>query len=216
MIISRRGSMYKNQISGIYRIINTLDNKFYIGNSVNIYSRWGLHKHLLNNNKHGSIKLQRAWNKYGEQNFRFEIIELCDPVRDTLIFLEQKYLDLKPAYNTCYFASSTLGFRHSEESKKKMSDFRKTQKGKHHHTEETKQMMSERQTGRFVSEQTKDKFRKPMIMLDILTDEVIREFKSMGEAGLFVGNYNRRVEIKKAAQGKRKTAYGYKWKYKVI
>ena len=49
------------------------------------------HYCLLCKNEHHNSHLQNAWNKYGEGNFIFEIIELCD-IRDQFV-LEQKYLD---------------------------------------------------------------------------------------------------------------------------
>ena len=82
---------------GIYRIRNLINGKCYYGSSKNINKRWYRHKYDLRNNKHGNILLQRAWNKNGENNFIFEIIEEC--LLDELLIIEQKYLDLKPEYN---------------------------------------------------------------------------------------------------------------------
>lgn len=65
--------------SGIYKII-CINNKFYIGSSVNIGVRLKDHVRLLKRNKHQNKYLQNSWNKYGEKNFRFEIIE---NIRDT-------------------------------------------------------------------------------------------------------------------------------------
>lgn len=65
--------------------------------------RWRRHKCGLRNNKHENIILQRAWNKYGEENFIFEIIQTCDEER--LLMYEQKYLDLKSKYNVGTTAS---------------------------------------------------------------------------------------------------------------
>lgn len=62
------------QQSGIYKII-CINNKFYIGSSVNIGGRLKDHVRLLKRNKHQNKYLQNSWNKYGEKNFRFEIIE---------------------------------------------------------------------------------------------------------------------------------------------
>lgn len=88
--------MKKEVISGIYKITNKINNKPYIGSSNNIERRWRQHISLLNNNKHHSIKLQRAWNKYGQDNFEFEIIEECDV--EKLLYLEQFYIDKYKAY----------------------------------------------------------------------------------------------------------------------
>ena len=63
-------------ISGIYKITCRPTGKFYIGSSVDIETRWRGHKSRLSRNIHANIYLQRAWNKYGENNFKFETIEI--------------------------------------------------------------------------------------------------------------------------------------------
>jgi NUMOD1 domain len=66
--------------------------------------------------------MERALLKYGFSNFSLEILEYCNS-EDTLK-REQYYLDfLKPEYNIVGIAGSTLGYKHSEESLKKMRDF---------------------------------------------------------------------------------------------
>lgn len=72
--------IYQN--SGIYEIINKVNGHKYIGQSRNIYQRINEHKSLLKNQKHlykngEPTLLQRAWNKYGEENFEFKILQLC-------------------------------------------------------------------------------------------------------------------------------------------
>ena len=61
--------------SGIYKILNIINNKIYIGSAVNIDRRWSEHKSLLTNNKHHSKYLQNSFNKYGTENFLFEVVE---------------------------------------------------------------------------------------------------------------------------------------------
>ena len=68
-----------NKICGVYKITNTVNNKFYVGSSKDIYNRWYQHRKLLDNGMHGNIHLQNAWDKYGGENFKFEIIEECVP-----------------------------------------------------------------------------------------------------------------------------------------
>ena len=68
----------KGHISGVYKIICLPTGKIYIGSSVNIFDRWTIHKSGLRNNKHYNPHLQKAWNKYKENNFNFEIIEKVD------------------------------------------------------------------------------------------------------------------------------------------
>jgi len=70
--------MKRKKICGIYIIKNNINNKIYIGQSIDIHKRWANHKNELKRNKHVNIHLQRAWNKYGEENFNFNILEKCN------------------------------------------------------------------------------------------------------------------------------------------
>jgi len=83
------------KISGVYQIKCLINNKIYIGSSVNIYQRCKNHKWNLNKNRHHSIHLQNCWNKYGESNFEFKILLICD--KHNNLFYEQRFID---AYNT--------------------------------------------------------------------------------------------------------------------
>ena len=68
------------KICGVYKITNTVNGKFYVGSSKDIYNRWYQHESSLNDGVHGNAHLQKAWNKYGgKYNFKFEIIEECEP-----------------------------------------------------------------------------------------------------------------------------------------
>ena len=108
---------------GIYRIDSKVKPKrFYIGSSVNIPHRWTEHKSTLVNNKHRSIQLQRHVNKYGMEDLIFSIITGCD--EKDLVSVEQFYLEAyRPYFNTALFACSGMrGRKHSEVSRKKMSE----------------------------------------------------------------------------------------------
>lgn len=84
--------------SGIYCILNLLNQKKYIGSSKNIYDRLVNHKMMLKNNNHHNNYLQNSWNKYKSNNFIYIILEECDI--NKLIEREQFYIDnLKPEYN---------------------------------------------------------------------------------------------------------------------
>lgn len=112
-----KGYMGKQVNSGIYCIRNIVNNKVYIGSTKNINSRKSRHFKDLNKNKHHSIKLQRAFNKYGEDNFKFEIIEYVEDINN-LISREQYYIDKFKShtlgYNICPNASSALGYKHPD------------------------------------------------------------------------------------------------------
>jgi len=86
-------------ISGIYKITNIINNKYYIGSSSNIKKRWKIHRYHANKGDHHSIHFQRAWSKYGKDNFIFEIIEELDNDHDLLLEVEQKYLDELTPWN---------------------------------------------------------------------------------------------------------------------
>ena len=106
--------------SGIYEILNTVDGKRYIGSAVNIAARWRGHKSKLRNGDHHGPKLQRAWNKHGSETFQFRVLLLCS--RDNLILYEQLSMAaLRPEYNTCQVAGSTLGVKQTIETRQKLS-----------------------------------------------------------------------------------------------
>lgn len=77
---------------GVYKITCLSNDKIYIGSSRNISRRFCHHKNSLRKEKHHNHYLQEDWNKYGEENFKFEILEECK--EDERYDLEQKYLDL--------------------------------------------------------------------------------------------------------------------------
>jgi len=82
-------------VSGIYKITNMKNKKIYIGSSLYIRIRCIHHKNELNLNRHYNKHLQRAWNKYGEKNFKFSIVEKTTKRKTTLenreTFWIQKY-----------------------------------------------------------------------------------------------------------------------------
>lgn len=55
---------------------------------------------------------------------------------------------------------------------------------------------------------------KSVYMLDKDTEKIIKKFNSLADAGRFLGrNANHMSHIAQQINGKRKTAYGYKWRY---
>ena len=85
-------------VSGIYKITNILNDKFYIGSSVNLYGRNRSHYNSLKHGTHSNQKLQFAANKYGLDNFYFEVI--CLISESNLLIVEGEYIGrLKPEYN---------------------------------------------------------------------------------------------------------------------
>jgi group I intron endonuclease len=76
---------------GVYKITNSINNKFYIGSSYNIKARIRKHFELLKRKSHHSIHFQNAYNKYGKEVFTTCVLETCE--KDDILSLEQKYLD---------------------------------------------------------------------------------------------------------------------------
>jgi group I intron endonuclease len=77
---------------GIYCIENIVDNKKYIGKSVNISSRWKSHLSALKNKAYNNNYLQNSYNKHGESCFYFSILEICS--NDYLNDREKYYIQL--------------------------------------------------------------------------------------------------------------------------
>jgi group I intron endonuclease len=62
---------------GIYRILNNVNGKGYVGHSRDLVLRWRDHRSELRGKYHDNDHLQAAWNKYGEEAFLFEVLEEC-------------------------------------------------------------------------------------------------------------------------------------------
>jgi group I intron endonuclease len=146
--------------SGIYAIRNIINDKKYIGSAKNFNLRFQAHLRELRRNKHHSIKLQRAWNKYGENSFVFEVIQEVASLSD-LLAVEQLHIDAHKSatnkgYNACPNAGSKLGTKLRQESKDKIGNANRGYK----HTEENKKRMSLLATGRKLSDAAREKVRK--------------------------------------------------------
>lgn len=105
----------------IYKIQNLNTNEIYIGSAINFAKRKYYHLYDLKNNKHHSIILQNSFNKHGEENFEFSVIEEVYE-KENLIKREQYYIDtLKPKYNCSKTAGSPLGVKHTLQARLNMS-----------------------------------------------------------------------------------------------
>lgn len=110
--------------SGIYKITCIVNGRFYIGSAVNLRKRKNNHWHSLRQNKHYNLPMQRAWNKYGEQAFIFEVWELV-LVPELLTTQEQYWIEkLTPfghkGFNIRRKAESNLGLKHSLKTLERM------------------------------------------------------------------------------------------------
>lgn len=166
--------MYKI-ISGIYTITNLINNKIYLGKSSNLKRRLNNHKIALLSLRHENEHLQNSVNKYGIENFKFEILEEvsiefldsqenywanllnvhnrnfgynilnCSPEGRTKVYDEELRYKL---------GNGQRGKKASKETKQKMSESRK---GKAIHSEEFKNKLSNRAKNAKISEETRKK-----------------------------------------------------------
>lgn len=109
--------------TGVYVIENLVNGKKYVGSTgVSFRKRWSAHKNDLRKGRHHSNIFQRAFNKYGEGNFKFYILGYYPPC--FVLKAEQHFIEvLQPEYNICKVAGSSFGVKRSEEQKDRHSKF---------------------------------------------------------------------------------------------
>jgi group I intron endonuclease len=147
--------------SVIYKIINSVNNKFYVGSTTNQYERFRNHRNRLRNNKHHAKHLQAAWNKYGEKAFVFHVIEIISEdaslqaAEDVWL---QEHVGKEYCYNKSKYSDTPMrgiakeehpsyGKQLSEETKQLIRDARHAQDDPRlgtTHTEATKQVIREK------------------------------------------------------------------------
>ena len=220
------------EISCIYTITCLIDNKIYIGRTIKWSKRKVVHKSLLKNNKHKNTHLQNAWNKYGESNFSFEILEEYEP--EFLCSMENWWCNMLNSHNENYGyniePTSPFGvISCAKETKEKLSKIHKNRII----SNETKQKMSKSQTckkrskesikkgietkkknGYKMPELSKNKisefFKKPIYQMD-LEENIIKKFDSTLDASKIL-NLSR-FGITNCLNKKTKTSGGFKWKF---
>lgn len=112
---------------GVYIIHNIVNGKYYIGESMNIHKRMKFHYYI------SSQLISKAIKKYGVENFSIEVYYFSAADKKFLHDMEEqmiiRYNSLTPnGYNLCSHGSGISGFKHSEETKRKMSESSKKQK----------------------------------------------------------------------------------------
>lgn len=183
--------------SGIYSITHIESGRVYVGSSKCIADRWRQHRRALRAGKHHSSYLQRAWSKYGEDAFRFEVLEACD--LDVLIQREAHWMEVmrsrnkRRGFNMNEAGPTRLGARVSPEIREKMKAAKavvseetrarlraawKRNPGTRH-TEESRKKLSEANSKprRPRSEETKEKLRLANIGKK-RTPEVVEKYAS--------------------------------------
>lgn len=120
--------MKREKISGIYCIENLINHKKYIGWARDIHIRWRSHIDSFKRKNHHNRYLQNAWYKYGEENFKFWIIDEYPPIEEILKLMEIYFIAYYNSfnrdgggYNLTRGGDGLLGSVFSEEHKNKIS-----------------------------------------------------------------------------------------------
>lgn len=200
---------------GIYGIHNLLNDKWYVGQSINIDLRWKHHRCALDNKYHYNRHLLRSWLKYGADNFEFVVLEECNV--EELNEKEKSWISKLQAYtngyNICEGGDGTLGCKWSEESKR---DFAESRLGEHNpfynrkHSTEWKEAFSKRQQGEknhLYGRLGKSHHRSKPIRCVETNIVYYGHREAERQTGI------NRNNICSCCTGKLKTAGGYHWEY---
>ena len=210
---------------GIYQIKNIINGKIYLGSSCNLQRRKADHYFALRHNKHYNLHLQQAWNKYKEENFKFEIIELTEDLEtreqiwldETQAFLSTKgYNILKQAYSPKGHTLTpeqslkiSIALKNKPKSQQHKQALSKCRKNK---TYEELMGIDEAKKQRQLKRQQTKGVNNPKaraIAMYSIIGEYIKTFSYMKEAKIFIG----KGDIQYAVKNFNRVAGGYKWKY---
>jgi len=151
----------------VYEIKNTKTNERYVGSTTledfENERRWKKHRQHLSRNNHDNIKLQKAWNVYGEESFEMNVMEQCTS-RKAAYVREQWYFD--NMWSECHYnilpiaLSPIIAYAGNRKGKTNSAAHRKAisegNKGKVV-SQETRKKMSLSSVGHSVSEETRKK-----------------------------------------------------------
>lgn len=224
---------------GVYTITNAINGKMYVGSTASSFlERWRSHAKSLKKGNHHSSKLQRAVNKYGILNFKFEILDIT--LKEHATSIERYWFNnlnpVKLGYNVsnsvnggclgCKMSSKHrkiiakvnknnnhfLNYKHSEKSKTQIKG--STKKFYENDSEYVKDLKEQRRKNVIVLNKTVfNKLNKiPIVQIDLKTNEIIKEWESATDASKVLGILA--TSITKTCKGKSQQAYGFKWAYK--
>ena len=201
----------------IYKIENQINHKMYIGktNHINPHRRWVEHQSDSRNPNRNHRALYRAINKYGIDNFTFEILEETNIPEER----EMYYIAFYNTYHCGY--NETLGGDGASYLELPEQDICKYYLESHTLNETSQYFNHDIQTIRQVlykynipiisgQEINKQKFSLAVAKLDKKTGEILEIYPSVSEAER---QNNCHTHIKDVCHGKRKSAGGYGWKF---
>ena len=184
------------KVIGIYKITNNITNEIYIGQSINCYKRFQIHKYNHKQPNKRNIPLYHAMNTYGFDNFIFDVIEVCE--KSLLNERELFWINFYDSFNVGYNCQTggICGYKIKEDSYKKTLDKKKN---------------------RIVSDKFKERISqlksKRVVQLDFNGNK-IKEWKSCVEAGKSLKINNGHIGA--VCNKKRNTAGGFKWQFLLV
>lgn len=201
----------------IYKITNQINQKSYIGKTskINPQKRWIEHKADSNNPNRNHRALYKAMNKYGINNFIFEIIEETDLPEEREMYYIQYYDTYHNGYNETLGGDGGKYLNLPEQDICKFylknRNLKETAQFFNHDQLTIKQVLYKYNIEIISSyEVLKEKTSKPVAKLDKNTEEIIEIYPSVIEAERQNSCHS---HIKDVCHGKRKTAGGFKWKF---
>ena len=203
----------------IYKITNKINGKIYIGQtSGSIEDRWRAHLADRNRRSYEKRPLYSAINKYGPENFIIEEIEECsiDEMSDREIYWIEYYGSFKNGYNATK-GGDGKPFLDRELIIKTYNEVHSIQKVseilKHDYGQISKILHDNNVEIRDSMQVNRELYSKTIAQCDKETNEIIQVFPSIHAAASAIGKSKGCSHLTDAANGKRKSAYGYKWKF---
>lgn len=201
----------------IYRIWNDINGKDYIGKTLNtIENRWKEHCSDYKKSRCEKRPLYEAMNKYGIEHFHIEQIEKCsaDILSEREIYWIEQYDSFVSGYNATrggdgkFYVDIDIIYNLWTEGNNIAQI--------HEITGYDKQTISIHLKNNNVSSdeienRRQEQQRKVVLQLDKNTNEIINRFPSIKAAARSINKNH--YHISDVCNGKRKTAYGYKWKF---
>lgn len=203
----------------IYRIWNDINNKDYIGKTMNtVESRWKEHLSDMDKRVYEKRPLYSAMRKYGTSHFHIEPIEECSIVdlNNREIYWIDYYDSFKSGYNAtrggegkAYADVEAIISLWNED--KVISEI--CEITGHDHATITKHLKDHGITAQDIKNRAKKRQSKPVAKLHKETGELLYVYLNAKEVEEELGKTMASRHIYEVCNGKRKTAYGYKWMY---
>lgn len=204
-------------MSYIYKIKNNVNGKLYIGKTnQTIVDRFAQHCKDCLRDSEKNRPLYKAMNKYGVQNFSVEQVEECSPdiVNEREKYWIEYYNSFKQGYNATLGGdgASYLDYDLIYYTYKEVLSMAETARIIGCNEDSVRLVLRNYNVSQkdiFWNEKIKK--GKPVAMIDKNTGQILKTFINTHEAGKYLGKTHQHIQ--ETCQGKRKSAYGYCWKY---